>query len=159
MNGPQDASPANASRTVTVDADQTRYLQKISVGPHLLHADELSDVGGADAGPSAYELLLAALGACIGTTLRMFADRKQWPLQTVHVSLSHRKIPIEESEESDAKSGMVDRIDAGVSLTGNLTEEQRSRLLEIAEKCPVHRTLVSQIQIQTRLTEPSLSPE
>jgi putative redox protein len=141
---------------VTVDANQARYLQTNSVGPHLLQADELSDVGGADAGPSAYELLLAALGACIGTTLRMFADRKQWSLQTVHVGLSHRKIPI---EESGAKSGMVDRIDVSVSLTGNLTEEQRSRLLEIAEKCPVHRTLVSQVQIQTRLTEPSLSPE
>ena len=85
MNGPQDASPTSASRTVTVDGDEARYLQKISVGQHLLQADELSDVGGTDAGPNAYELLLAALGACIGITLRMYADRKQWPLQTVHV--------------------------------------------------------------------------
>jgi len=154
MNGPQDISPTSASRTVTVDGDGARYLQKISVGPHLLHADELSDVGGNDAGPDAYELLLAALGACISITLRMYADRKQWPLQTVHVDLSHRKIPIEEGEESGVKSGMFDRVDASVSITGNLTEEQRSRLLEIAEKCPVHRTLVSEVQIQTRLSEP-----
>jgi putative redox protein len=138
-----------------VDGDQTRFLQKISIGPHLLQADELSDVGGNDAGPSAYELLLAALGACIGTTLRMYADRKQWPLQTVHVDLSHRRIPSEEGEESGAKSGMVDRIDASLSVTGDLTEEQRNRLLEIAERCPVHRTLVSEVQIQTRLTDPS----
>ena len=153
MNGPQDASPTSASRTVTVDGDAARYLQKISVGPHLLQADELSDVGGNDAGPNAYELLLAALGACIGTTLRMYADRKQWPLQTVHVDLSHRKIPIEESGETGAKSGIVDRIDVGVSVTGNLTEEQRSRLLAIADKCPVHRTLVSRVQILTSMTD------
>jgi putative redox protein len=159
MNGQQNVALTRASRTVTVDADLTRYLQKISVGPHLLQADELSDVGGNDVGPNAYELLLAALGACIGTTLRMYADRKQWPLQAVHAKLSHRKVPIEESEGSGAKSGMIDRIDVGISITGNLTKEQRSRLLEIAEKCPVHRTLVSQVQIQTRLTEPSLLPE
>jgi putative redox protein len=155
MNGLQIASSMCAPRTVTVDGDQTRFLQKISIGPHLLQADELSDVGGNDAGPSAYELLLAALGACIGTTLRMYADRKQWPLQTVHVDLSHRRIPSEEGEESGAKSGMVDRIDASLSVTGDLTEEQRNRLLEIAERCPVHRTLVSEVQIQTRLTDPS----
>jgi putative redox protein len=155
MNGMQAASSTSASRAVTADGDQTRFLQKISVGPHFLQADELSDVGGNDAGPNAYELLLAALGACIGTTLRMYADRKQWPLQTVHVELSHRKIPIEEGEESGSKSGMVDRIDVGVSVTGNLSEEQRNRLLEIADKCPVHRTLVSEVQIQTKLTEPS----
>jgi putative redox protein len=155
MNGLQIASSMCAPRTVTVDGDQTRFLQKISIGPHLLQADELSDVGGNDAGPSAYELLLAALGACIGTTLRMYADRKQWPLQTVHVDLSHRRIPSEEGEESGAKSGMVDRIDASLSVTGDLTEEQRNRLLEIAERCPVHRTLVSEVQIQTRLIDPS----
>jgi putative redox protein len=151
MNGLQNASSTSASRTVTVDGDgdSASYLQKISVGPHLLHADELDDVGGNDLGPSPYELLLAALGACIGITLRMYADRKQWPLQTVHVDLSHRKIPIEDGEENGAKSGIVDRIDVGVSVTGNLTEEQRSRLLEIADKCPVHRTLVSEVRIQT----------
>src|ERR1700722_1883582 len=159
MNGPQDAAPKSASRTVTVDGDAARYLQKISVGPHLLQADELSDVGGNDAGPNAYELLLAALGACIGITLRMYADRKQWPLQTVHVDLSHRKVPIEEGEENGANSGRVDRIDAGVSVTGDLTEEQRSRLLEIADKCPVHRTLASEVRIQTRMTEPSYPVE
>jgi len=85
MNGPQDASPTGVSRTVTVDGNEARYLQKISVDPHLLQADELSDVRGTDAGPGAYELLLADLGACISITPRMYADRKQWPLQTVHV--------------------------------------------------------------------------
>ena len=78
MNGLQLASSMSAPRNVIVDGGQTRYLQKISIGPHLLQSDELSDVGGNDAGPSAYELLLADLGACIGTTLRMYADRKRW---------------------------------------------------------------------------------
>jgi len=135
-----------------VDAGLTRYLQKISVGPHLLQADEPNETGGTDAGPSPHELLLAALGSCIGITLRMFADRRRWSLQTVQVKLSHRKIPV---EESGAKLGMVERIELNVSLTGNLTEDQRSKLMEISEKCPVHRTLVSQVQIRTTLTEPS----
>ena len=159
MNGLHDATSTIASRTVTVGGDGARYLQKISVGPHHLQADELNDLGGNDLGPSPYELLLAALGACIGITLRMYADRKQWPLQTVHVDLSHRKMPIEEGEENGANSGMVDRIDAGVFVTGDLTEEQRSRLLEIADKCPVHRTLASKVRIQTRMTEPSYPVE
>lgn len=140
---------------MTVDGGLTKYLQKISVGPHLLQADEPNETGGTDVGPSPHELLLAALGSCIGITLRMFADRRQWSLQTVQVKLSHRRIPVEGSGESGAKLGMVERIDVNVSLSGNLTEEQRSKLMEISEKCPVHRTLVSQVQIRTTLTEPS----
>lgn len=127
------------------------YVQNISVGPHLLQADEPSDSGGNDAGPNPYELLLAALGACTSMTVRMYAQRKQWPLQSVHVRLAHSRIHAEDCADCDTKEGMVDRIETEISLTGDLSDDQKDRLMEVANHCPVHRTLVSEIQIDTRL--------
>jgi putative redox protein len=140
------------SRNVRVESGPLRYVQNISVGPHVLQADEPSDFGGNDAGPNPYELLLAALGACTGMTVRMYAERKQWPLQEVHVSLSHAKVHAEDCAECDTKFGMIDRIEMGISFVGDLSEDQQHRLLEIAHKCPVHRTLVSRVQIDARLS-------
>ncbi|MGZ3433817.1 MAG: OsmC family protein [Isosphaeraceae bacterium] len=106
------------SRNVFVHSGPSRYVQSISVGPHVLQADEPSDSGGNDAGPNPYELLLAALGACTSMTVRMYAERKQWPLQGVQVSLSHARIHAEDCAECDTKIGMVDRIEVEVSFTG-----------------------------------------
>ena len=139
------------SRSVFVHSGPSRYVQNISVGPHVLQADEPSDSGGDDAGPNPYELLLAVLGACTSMTVRMYAERKQWPLQGVQVSLSHARIHAEDCAECDTKIGMVDRIEVEVSFTGDLSEDQQRRLFEIANKCPVHRTLVSRVQIDSRL--------
>jgi uncharacterized OsmC-like protein len=139
------------SRDVSVRSGSSRFGQSISVGPHVLQADEPSDYGGDDAGPNPYELLLAALGACTSMTVRMYAERKQWPLQRVQVSLSHAKIHAEDCAECETKVGMVDRIELAISFTGDLSKEQRGKLLEIANKCPVHRSLVSEVQINTRL--------
>jgi uncharacterized OsmC-like protein len=138
-------------RSVRVNSGPSRYLQIISVGPHVLQADEPNDFGGNDAGPNPYELLLAALGACTSMTVRMYAERKQWPLRGVQVSLSYAKVHAEDCAECETKVGMIDRIELGISFTGDLSEEQQRRLLEIANKCPVHRTLVSRVQIDTRL--------
>jgi putative redox protein len=138
-------------RSVFVHSGSLRYAQNISVGPHVLQADEPSDYGGNDVGPNPYELLLAALGACTSMTVRMYAERKQWPLHGVQVSLSYEKIHAEDCAECETKVGMVDRIEVGISFTGDLSEEQQRKLLEIANKCPVHRTLVSRCQIDTRL--------
>jgi uncharacterized OsmC-like protein len=138
-------------RTVRVSSGSSRYGQSISVGPHVLQADEPGDYGGNDAGPNPYELLLAALGACTSMTVRMYAERKQWPLEGVQVSLSHARVHAEDCAECETKLGMVDRIEVAISFTGSLSDEQERRLLEIASKCPVHRTLVSQAQIDTRL--------
>jgi putative redox protein len=135
---------------VRVDGGRLRYVQKITVGSHVLLADEPEDAGGADAGPDPYELLLAALGACAGITVQMYADRKQWPLGEVHVALSWARVHAEDCAECDTKVGMVDGIEMEISFSGDLSEDQRRRLTEIANKCPVHRTLSSPIQIHTR---------
>ena len=139
------------SRTVIVKSGLLRYSQKIHVGSHVLRADEPCDDGGYDFGPNPFELLLAALGACTSMTVRMYAERKQWPLESVEVHLAHSKIHAEECATCDTKEGMLDRIEREITLFGDLSDEQRHRLLEIAERCPVHRTLVSEVQICTRL--------
>jgi uncharacterized OsmC-like protein len=138
-------------RTVRVNSGPLRFAQTISVGPHVLQADEPGNYGGNDAGPNPYELLLAALGACTSMTVRMYAERKQWPLEGVQVSLSHARVHAEDCAECETKLGMVDRIEVAISFRGSLSNEQERRLLEIASKCPVHRTLVSRAQIDTRL--------
>jgi putative redox protein len=135
---------------VFVRSGSSRYAQNIVVGPHVLQADEPNDYGGNDAGPDPYELLLAALGACTSMTLRMYAQRKEWPLEGVQVSLTHAKIHAEDCADCETKVGMIDRIEVGISFTGDLTEEQERRLLEIAGKCPVHRTLVSGAKIDMK---------
>jgi uncharacterized OsmC-like protein len=134
------------SRTIVVKSGLLRYSQKISVGSHVLHADEPSDSGGNDFGPNPYELLLAALGACTSMTVRMYAERKQWPLKSVEVRLAHSKIYAEECATCDTKEGMLDRIEREIALFGDLSDEQQHRLLEIAERCPVHRALVSEFR-------------
>jgi uncharacterized OsmC-like protein len=138
-------------RSVLVRSGPSRYVQSMSVGPHVLQADEPSEYGGNDVGPNPYELLLAALGACTSMTVRMYAERKQWPLEGVQVNLSYAKIHAEDCAECETKIGMVDRIELAVSFTGDLSQEQQRKLMEIANKCPVHRTLVSRVEIATRL--------
>jgi len=139
-------------RTVIVNSGIVGYAQNISVGPHLLQADEPRDSGGNDIGPNPYELLLSALGACTGMTLRMYAERKQWPLRGVQVRLTHSKIYAEDCVACDTKRGTLDQIDAEISLFGDLSEDQRQRLMEIADRCPIHRTLISEMHIRTTLT-------
>ena len=136
---------------VRVDGGRQRYVQNITVGSHALLADEPEDAGGADAGPNPYELLLAAVGTCAGITVQMYAERKQWPLEGVHVALSWARVHAEDCAECETEVRMVDGIEMEVSFSGNLSEAQRRRLTEIANKCPVHRTLSSPIQIHTGL--------
>ena len=138
-------------RSVVVKSGPSKYGQNISVGPHGIQVDEPPDVGGNDEGPNPYELLLAALGACTSMTVRIYAERKQWPLQGVEVRLAHSRIHAEDCAECDTKQGMLDRIEVEITFIGDLSDDQRHRLLEIANICPVHRTLVSEVQIRTRL--------
>jgi putative redox protein len=136
---------------VVVDGDAGGFAQRVRVGVHELLADEPTEVGGTDSGPNPYDLLLAALGACTSMTLGMYARRKQWPLQAVTVRLWHSRVHAADCESCETKVGLLDVVDREVELMGPLDQEQRSRLLEIANKCPVHRTLTSEIHIRTRL--------
>jgi len=122
----------------------------VEAGQHTLLADEPTDAGGADTGPSPYDLLLAALGSCTVMTLRHYAAKKGWPLDDVSVALAHDRIHAADCADCETKDGHVTRISREITLTGDLTAEQRAALLRIAERCPVHRTLTAEIRIETR---------
>jgi putative redox protein len=126
------------------------FAQQIQAGAHQLSADEPIESGGTDTGPSPYDLLLAALGSCTSMTIGLYARRKNWPLQEVVVWLWHSKIHAADCAECETREGKIDRIEREIQLMGALTSEQRSKLLEIADKCPVHRTLTSEINIRTK---------
>jgi putative redox protein len=147
--------PAAPGTVVVVESGKETLAQILLDGRHRLVADEAQSAGGADAGPNPYELLLMSLGACTSMTLRLYARRRQWPLELVRVRLSHRRIYAEDCASCETKTGLVDRIEREIELQGALDDAQRARLLEIADKCPVHRTLTSEISILTRLAEPS----
>ncbi|HEX6064762.1 MAG TPA: bifunctional alpha/beta hydrolase/OsmC family protein [Longimicrobiales bacterium] len=130
-----------------------KFVQDILAGRHRLRADEPESAGGTDSGPSPYELLAAGLGACTAMTIRMYADHKKLPLERVTVDLAHEKIHAADCAECETREGRIDRIERVITLEGDLDTEQRARLLEIANKCPVHRTLHSEVYIPTRLVE------
>jgi len=135
---------------VIVRGDASGFAQEIVVGPHRLTADEPIEVGGKETGPSPYDLLLAALGSCTSMTVALYARTKKWPLESVTVSLRHSKIHAADCRDCETKEGKIDRIERDIHLAGTIYPEQRKKLLEIADKCPVHRTLRSEIDIQTR---------
>lgn len=143
--------PAPAPVEVTVEGPATSFKNQIHIGRHLITADEPVADGGGGEGPNPYELLISALGACTSMTVSLYARRKQWPLESVRVHLRHSKINASDCAECRTKEGWVDRIERTIELVGPLTDEQRTRLIDIANKCPVHRTLSSEINIQTRL--------
>lgn len=127
------------------------YAQEVIVGNHKLFADEAAEFGGKDLGPSPYDYLLAGLGACTSMTLRVYADSRKIPLEKIIVRLTHDKIYAQDCENCSHESTKIDHINRVIELQGNLTQEQREKLLEIANKCPVHRTLTSEISITTTL--------
>ena len=147
------SAPKSVLGTVVVsESGDSRLSQIVSVGgKHVLRADEPVDYGGADLGPTPYDLLLAGLGACTTMTVRMYAARKSIPLDKATVTLKHAKIHAEDCEACETTEGKVDRIERELELTGELSDEQRQSLLVIAEKCPVHRTLHSEVTVETRL--------
>jgi uncharacterized OsmC-like protein/alpha/beta superfamily hydrolase len=146
---------ADEAEVVTVmETREGKFTQEVRVGRHRLRADEPVDAGGTDTGPSPYDYLLAGLGACTSMTIRLYADLKKLPLEKVTVRLRHDKIHAQDCAECETKEGKIDRIEREIGLAGSLDEAQRAKLLEIANKCPVHRTLLSEIWIPTRLTNP-----
>ena len=133
---------------VVVRGSAREFLQDVVSGKHHLRADEPASAGGSDSAPGPYDYLLIALGVCTSMTVGLYARRKQWPLENITVSLWHSRIHAKDCEKCDTKEGMLDRIEVEVDLTGSLTPEQHAKLMEIAAKCPVHRTLKSEINIR-----------
>jgi uncharacterized OsmC-like protein len=127
------------------------YAQQIEAGRHVFAADEPVSAGGTDTGPDPYGLLLGALGACTSMTIRMYAARHQWPVQGITVRLRHQKVYRDDSENSDDPNSRIDAITREIELSGPLTAEQKDRLVEIANRCPVHRTLMEEKRIVTSL--------
>jgi uncharacterized OsmC-like protein len=139
-----------AEPPVIVRGTAADFSQKIEIGSHHLTADEPVSFGGSDTGSSPYDLILAALGACTSMTIGLYARKRKWPVENITVSLRHSKIHAADCEECETKEGRIDRIELDIHLDGALTDEQRAKLMEIAEKCPVHQTLTSEINIKSR---------
>jgi len=140
---------------IVVRGGADSFKQEINAGKHRLVADEPVSAGGGDAGPDPYDYLLAALGVCTSMTVGLYARRKQIPLENIIVSLWHSRIHAKDCQECETKEGMVDRIDVEVELTGALSAEHHAALMDIAAKCPVHRTLTSEINIRLRAAKNS----
>jgi uncharacterized OsmC-like protein/pimeloyl-ACP methyl ester carboxylesterase len=150
----QTIATGEAPRNVVVrETRNSKFQQTITTGPHRLLADEPVAAGGEDTGPGPYDFLLASLGACTSMTMRLYADRKSLPLERVTVTLKHQKIHAEDCAECETKAGMLDQIDRVIAMEGALDAEQRKKLMEIADKCPVHRTLTSEIRIVTQAAD------
>ncbi|WP_445220823.1 alpha/beta fold hydrolase [Bradyrhizobium sp. Pa8] len=140
-------------RVVVQETRKSKFNQAIIVGPHHLVADEPIAAGGEDAGPGPYDFLLAGLGACTSMTMRLYADRKSLPLDRVTVTLKHSKIHAKDCAECETRDGLLDQIERDIAIDGALDAEQRKKLMEIADKCPVHRTLTSEIRIVTKAVD------
>jgi len=141
-----------------VRGNAREFLQEVVIGKHHLRADEPVSAGGTDAAPGPYDYLLIALGVCTSMTVGLYARRKQMPLENINVSLWHSRIHARDCADCETKEGMLDRIDMEVELTGALSLEQHAKLMEIAGKCPVHRTLTSEINIRLQVArKPSAS--
>jgi uncharacterized OsmC-like protein/pimeloyl-ACP methyl ester carboxylesterase len=150
----QIADTGNAPRQVVVrETGNGKFQNMVTVGPHALLADEPVAAGGEDTGPGPYDFLLAGLGACKSMTMRLYADRKSFPLERATVTLRHGRIHAQDCAECETKEGMLDQIEVEIGLQGALDADQRKRIVEIADKCPVHRTLTSEIRIVTRAAD------
>jgi uncharacterized OsmC-like protein/alpha-beta hydrolase superfamily lysophospholipase len=147
--GAETAAEIPEGTVIVRETGNGQFQQEVAVGKHRLLADEPAAAGGRDTGPGPYDLLLAALGACTSMTIRLYADRKQIPLARTLVRLRHGKIYAADCADCETKEGKIDHIDREISFEGVLDAATRARLLEIADKCPVHRTLTSEVDIRT----------
>ena len=150
---PEDDRRTEPGEVLVEENRYGRFANDVVIGSHRLRADEPREAGGDDTGPSPYGYLAAALGACTSMTLRMYADRKQWPLERVSVTVAHDRIHAADCEECETKTGRIDRFDRTLRLSGPLSADQRQRLIEIADRCPVHQTLHGPVQVRTRAVD------
>jgi uncharacterized OsmC-like protein/alpha/beta superfamily hydrolase len=157
LPAPEDPEPdglAHRDVVVVTGSEAHPFGQRIIAGGHQLVADEPAVIGGADSGPTPYDLLLAGLGACTAITVRMYADRKGWPLRQLTVRLRHSRIHAIDCLDCETKNGQLDQIERELRFEGELTDDQRARLMDIADRCPVHRTLHSEVLVATTEAQP-----
>jgi len=138
-------------RKVIVSSEPTPYSISITTGVHGWTSDEPKDLGGQDEGPTPYELLLSSIGACTAITAQMYANRKKWPLEGITVELDHQKLKAEDCPDCKTEKGQVSEITVKVSITGDLSDEQRKRILEISGKCPVKKTVEGEVIFRPEL--------
>ena len=144
--------PLKSKHQVVASLDnEDGFTTPMKVGNHYLTADEPTEVGGNDYGPSPYELVSAGLSACTAMTVQMYARRKGWEVKNIEVHTSYSKDHAHDCEHCESDAAKIDTFHREIKLTGNLEEKQVKRILEIADKCPVHRTLHSETQVITRL--------
>ncbi|UCH83636.1 MAG: alpha/beta fold hydrolase [Candidatus Latescibacterota bacterium] len=148
-----ESPPGEDQPEVVVRTGRERYRTEIAAGVHTLVSDEPVSLGGGDRGPTPYQYLLSALGACTGITLRMYADRHKWPVDEIVVRLAHKNVHAADCEDCDTNEGKIDHIGQTIELGGALDAEQRTRLREIADRCPVRRTLHSKVVVKTQLSD------
>jgi putative redox protein len=146
-----DNTPLEAGLVEVSETGAGHYVNTVRAGRHVLTADEPTSVGGSDAGPGPYDYLLGALGACTSITLRMYADRKKMPLTRVTVRLTQKKVHAEDCADCENKQGQITEITREIRLEGDLTQEQRTQLMGIANRCPVHNTLTNVIKVRSQL--------
>ncbi len=149
----ESPAPGDPRSVVVQETRKGRFQQTVTMGPHHMLADEPVSAGGDDTGPGPYDLLLSALGACTSMTMRLYANRKSLPLDRTTVTLKHSKIYAQDCSECETKVGMLDQIERVIGMEGSLSPEQHRQLMEIADKCPVHRTLTSEVRILTRAAD------
>jgi len=138
-------------KIVHVHLGDENYKTVLNAGDHEIIADEPESAGGKDKGPDPYDLLLMSLGTCTVMTVRMYASRKKWPVEDIFMELRHFKDHAEDCRDCGEKSSKIDRIEKEITIQGDLSEEQLDRLLEISKKCPVHRTLLQDIEIDSKI--------
>ena len=159
IDDPVAQEPEDSDHRVVVRTGKNGFITEVRAGRHAMIADEPLSAGGTDRGPTPYDLLTAALGACTSMTLQMYARRKKWPLEEAVVRLNHRKMHTKDCEECETREGHLDHIDRELELIGPLDDEQRVRMKEIADRCPVHRTLHSEISVSTHLKKKGSPPK
>lgn len=148
---PDERPDVFTEKQVVTRTGDDGFITMVRAGQHKFLSDEPEAVGGQDLGPTPYDLLVAALGTCTGMTLRIYADRKKWPLEEIRVHLQHNKLHAEDCDHCDEKNAKLDRIEREIEVIGDLDDKQRQKLLEIANKCPVHKTLHNRIEVISKL--------
>lgn len=144
-------SESDKKKIVHFHLGSKKYKTVMTAGNHELIADEPEKAGGGDEGPDPYDYLLMALGSCTTITMKMYADHKGWPVEDIYVELKHFKAHAEDCEDCDDPKAKIDKIDKELIVKGDLTQKQLDRMLEISKKCPVHKTLLNKIEIQSSI--------